>query len=458
MGKILVVEDDSFFREVFSDLLKGEGYCVDTAATGTDALQLLIRDDYHVVITDLVLPDISGLDILSQVKDQDPTIDVIVVTGHANMETAIFALKHGARDYLIKPINHDELKHSVALSFEQRHLLDENLELKQQISLFQISQTIANCQEQERVCKLIVDALAKEVGVSRALGFFSETGKELVYKEEKGFGGKTGLKLGEVVLANFNFKETRKVKMLEIQSASSWETRFTEFGGITEKMVLYIRMKEVLQGVVFLYNDSGKSIPLDINQGNIHFLLEQSSLALENAARYATVKNLLNIDELTGLFNYRYLDITLDREIKRAERYGSELSVLFVDIDFFKNINDNHGHLVGSRILGEVGTLIKKSVRDEDTVIRYGGDEYTVVLIETGKNSASVVAERIRKSIEEHVFSYGKLKLRVTASLGCASYPEDAKSKTALMELADQAMYRGKELGKNRVFIISSPV
>src|ERR1039457_501276 len=123
LGKILVVEDDSFFREVFSDLLKGEGYCVDTAATGTDALQLLIRDDYHVVITDLVLPDISGLDILSQVKDQDPTIDVIVVTGHANMETAIFALKQGARDYLIKPINHDELKHSVALSFEQRHLL-----------------------------------------------------------------------------------------------------------------------------------------------------------------------------------------------------------------------------------------------------------------------------------------------------------------------------------------------
>ena len=135
---------------------------------------MLKNREYHVVITDLILQDISGLEVLSRTKEHDPTIDVIVVTGHANMETAIFALKNGARDYLVKPINHDELKHSVTLCLEQRFLLDENQELKQQINLFQVSQAIANCQEQDRLCKLILDSLAKEVGVSRASATFSK--------------------------------------------------------------------------------------------------------------------------------------------------------------------------------------------------------------------------------------------------------------------------------------------
>ena len=196
MGNILVVEDDSFFRVFFSDLLKEEGYATDTASSGHEALQMLKNREYHVVITDLILPDISGLDVLSRVKEQDPAIDVIVVTGHANMETAIYALKNGARDYLVKPINPDELKHSVALCLEQRHLLDENQELKRQINLFQVSQSIANCQEQERLCKLILDSLAKEIGVSRGLGYFLEEGDELVLKEFNGFDDAVAGKLG----------------------------------------------------------------------------------------------------------------------------------------------------------------------------------------------------------------------------------------------------------------------
>ena len=157
-----------------SALLREEGYYIETASSGGEAYQRLSGTEYQVVITDLVLPDSSGLDILSHVKDHDPATDVIVVTGHGNMETAIFALKNGARDYLVKPINHEELKHSVAQCFEQRRLLDEILELKKQINLFQISQSIANCQDQERLYKLILDSLAKEAGSSRGVAFFCE--------------------------------------------------------------------------------------------------------------------------------------------------------------------------------------------------------------------------------------------------------------------------------------------
>ena len=184
MERILVVEDDGFFREVFQELLREEGYEVDTAASGAEALEKLYNQDYHVVVTDLVMQGLSGLDLLSRVKQYDPAIEVILVTGHANVETAIFALKNGARDYLVKPINHDEFKHTVALCIEQRRLLDENLELKGLLNLYQVSQTIANCLELERIYKLVVDALAKEVEVGRCIGYFLE-GDNLALKELK---------------------------------------------------------------------------------------------------------------------------------------------------------------------------------------------------------------------------------------------------------------------------------
>jgi len=144
-------------------------------------------------------------------------------------------------------------------------------------------------------------------------------------------------------------------------------------------------------GVIILFNDPDGSLPKDVNRKHVSFLLDQASLALDNAARYSFAKDLLYIDELTGLYNYRYLDVVLDRELKRSERYGSNLSVLFLDIDLFKMVNDMFGHLIGSRVLREVGTLVRKSVRDVDAVIRYGGDEYTVVLVETGLEGAAVV-------------------------------------------------------------------
>jgi two-component system, cell cycle response regulator len=461
VGKILVVEDDSFFRVFFSDLLEQEGHTVDTASSGQEALQMLVEREYHVVITDLVLHDISGLDVLSRSKEYDPTIDVIVVTGHANMETAIFALKNGARDYLIKPINHDELKHSVSLCLEQRFLLDENQELKQQIQLFQVSQSIANCQEQERLFKLILDSLAKEMGVSRGLGFFLEGNDELILKEFKGFDDVVGQKLGSLAMAKFDQDEGREGSffLLNKLHLPPDDPELAGLSDMKETMTLFIRSKTTLLGVVYLFNEPGRNLPGAINLRNIHFLLDQASLALENAVRYAQAKKLVNIDDLTGLYNYRYLDLTLGREIKRAERYGAHLAVLFMDLDNFKSVNDVHGHMVGSRLLGEVGALLKQSVREEDTVVRYGGDEYTLILVETDCCGAENVAERIRRSIEEHLFlADDGLNIRLTASLGCACYPEDATTRVALLELADQAMYRGKAEGKNIVYHMGKAV
>lgn len=453
MEKILVVDDDRFFRQLYIDLLREEGYEVDTVASGAKALDLLEKNDYQLVITDLVLPGMGGIDLLARVKIQAPTVDVIIVTGHANVESAVFALKGGARDYLLKPFNHDEFKHTVALCFEQRRLINENYELKELLNLFQVGQNIANCIDIERLSTVVVESLTKEVRASRAIGLFRQKDENLLLKDFEGFNEDVAQNLAELIRKNISL-EDRTAPTLKKIKASSFVTG-GEFDGLDldEALLMIIRSKTEVLGVVVIFNNPGQQLPGDFKLKSVHFLLEQSTLAFENAARYSSAKDMLYIDELTGLFNYRYLDISLERELKRADRFGSTVSMIFIDLDFFKGVNDIHGHLVGSQVLTEVGTLLKKSVREVDIVIRYGGDEFTVMLVETGEKGAATVAERIRRYIEDHSFQAAEgLNIRLTASLGYACYPADTQSKLELLELADKAMYKGKEEGKNCVF------
>ncbi len=455
MERILVVEDDRFFREMFSNILRGEGYEVDTAASPAEALESLVDKEYHLVVSDLVMPDMSGLDLLFRVKQHNPDIDVILVTGNANVESAIHALKNGARDYLIKPINHDEFKHAVSLCFEQRRLLDENIGLKSLVHLYQVGQTIANCLELERLNTLITDSLAKEAGSGRALGLFPDSDGRLALSEIRGFGEQDALKLVEFMLPDcMRYQGTTcDFKRLDNYFTSECGLDDPLKTQLKQALIVFIRTKTALQGVIILFNNPDGAFQSEINYRNINFILDQSSLAFENAIRYATAKNLLYIDELTGLFNYRYLDIALEREMRRADRYGSSLTVIFIDLDLFKSVNDKFGHLVGSRVLNEVGRLLKMSVREIDLVIRYGGDEYTVILVETSASGAGYVAERIRSAIESHHFLAEEgYDITLTACLGFATYPEDTRSKQELLDVADQAMYRGKESGRNMVF------
>lgn len=455
MEKILVVEDDRFFREMYYHLLNGEGYEVHTAASADEAMECLMTTGYHLVVTDLVMPGQSGLDLLFRVKRHDPDIDVIVVTGDTNVESAIHALKNGARDYLLKPVNHDELRHTVSLCMEQRRLLNENIELKSLLHLFQVGQTIANCLEIERLGTLVVDTFAKEIGTGRALGFFPDSEGKTPHLELRGIGSAEGRLIGDLLLENCGAKTSEPWMKISLAAflSSHGESGDLLPADLDEALILWIRSRTTLQGVVALFNPSGGKLPADIKSRNISFLLDQSFLAFENAARYASARNMLYIDELTGLFNYRYLDIALDRELKRADRYDSHVGLLFIDLDHFKEVNDTHGHLVGSRVLGEVGSLLRKSVRDVDLVIRYGGDEYTIILVETDPESTALVAERIRATVEAHHFmEKDGLDISLTVCIGYGCFPEDTSSKIELLEVADKAMYRGKFSGRNRVF------
>ncbi|HKP45796.1 MAG TPA: sensor domain-containing diguanylate cyclase [Pyrinomonadaceae bacterium] len=174
--------------------------------------------------------------------------------------------------------------------------------------------------------------------------------------------------------------------------------------------------------------------------------------ALANAVRIGEAERLSQTDDLTKLHNARYLRQFLLNEIRRARRYGSSVAALFLDLDDFKQVNDAHGHLAGSHVLMEMAAVILSSIRDTDAVARYGGDEFVIVLPDTGIDLAGTVAERIREKIANHFFTAGRnLKLSLTASFGVAAFPEHASSPQQLIACADTAMYEAKAANKNCV-------
>jgi diguanylate cyclase (GGDEF)-like protein len=190
----------------------------------------------------------------------------------------------------------------------------------------------------------------------------------------------------------------------------------------------------------------------------VRVLLEPAAVALDNAVRLKHAEALSVTDDLTRLYNSRYLNQVLRRETKRASRSGRPLSLLFLDLDGFKGINDTHGHLFGSRALVEAAAVIRGSARETDVVARFGGDEFALVLPDTGADGAYAVGERIRERIAGHRFlAADGLDIHLTASVGVATLPDVAASAEELVQAADKAMYQVKDSGKNGIQAAGAP-
>ncbi len=188
--------------------------------------------------------------------------------------------------------------------------------------------------------------------------------------------------------------------------------------------------------------------------------------AQENTKLYINLSNLYQkatLDELTGLYNRHFLMQRLKEEIKKAWRYRHPLSLIFIDLDFFKQVNDEHGHQIGDQLLMELGELIKKSVRDYDVACRFGGEEFVVLLPQTTLENAFDLADRLREKVANHLFCSSTTMLKVTASFGVSMTPEFSEAGNQFTEEevntiaekivsdADNALYQAKEAGRNQV-------
>jgi len=289
---------------------------------------------------------------------------------------------------------------------------------------------------------LMVDESKSELYFAIAVGTASEALKNVRLKVGEGIAGHVA-KYGEKLIVPDVRADGRFAK--RIDDVTQWET----------ESIICVPLKSRLRvlGVIQLVNVDMQHFG-DQESFFLQSLCDYAAIAIENARAVEKIQELTITDDCTGLYNARHLYKTLETEVYRSSRFGYEFSVVFIDLDHFKQVNDTHGHLIGSKLLAEIGYLIKAQLRLIDFAFRYGGDEFVVLLPQTGKDSAAVVARRLRDSLRASSFCKEEgLNLNVRASMGLASYPHDAKTPHDIIRQADEMMYMVKNSTRDNIGI-----
>ena len=287
---------------------------------------------------------------------------------------------------------------------------------------------------------LMVDEQKQELYFAIAVGDAAEALKNVRLRVGEGIAGWVA-KHGERLIVPDVYTDPRFAK--RIDEMTKWETQSI--------ICVPLRSKHRVLGVIQLVNVNMKGFK-DEEVFFLQSLCDYAAIAIENARAVEKIQELTITDDVTGLYNARHLYKILEQEVYRSARFGYEFTVLFIDLDHFKQVNDTHGHLVGSKLLAEIGYLIKAQLRLIDFAFRYGGDEFVIVLPQTGKDAAVVVATRLRDNLRMSPFcSEEGLNLNVRASIGLATYPHDAKTPHDIIRQADEMMYLVKNTTRDNI-------
>jgi len=288
---------------------------------------------------------------------------------------------------------------------------------------------------------LLLDEAKQELYFELVVGKASPSLKDVRIKIGQGIAGWVAQN-GETVVVPDTAKDTRFFGQVD-------EKTKTETQSI---VAVPVKFRDTCLGVIELINCMGPDGFDNRDLKLLEALADFAAIALENARHVKRIHELTITDDCTTLYNARHMGFILDTEIYRSQRYNYEFSLVFIDLDHFKQVNDTHGHLVGSRLLAEVGNALKNKCRLIDFAFRYGGDEFVLLLPQTSKDNALNVARRLHKMIRESVWLASEgLNIKVTTSLGVASYPVDSRSKEGLLHLADEAMYLVKNTNRDSV-------
>src|SRR6202048_4783336 len=288
---------------------------------------------------------------------------------------------------------------------------------------------------------LLLDEATQELYFELAVGKASQALKDVRVKVGQGIAGWVA-EHGEAVVVPDTSKDTRFFG--KVDEKTKMETRSI--------VAVPVNFRDTCLGVIELINCVGPDgfDPRDLKL--LEALSDFAAIALENARHVKRIHELTIKDDCTSLYNARHMGFILDTEIYRSQRYNYEFSIVFIDLDHFKQVNDTHGHLVGSRLLAEMGDALKTNCRLIDFAFRYGGDEFVILLPQTSKENALNVARRLHKMIRETVWLQQEgLNIPVTPSVGLAAYPVDSKTKEGLLHLADEAMYLVKNTHRDSV-------
>jgi diguanylate cyclase (GGDEF)-like protein len=474
--RILVVDDEKKFCELMCSALKPR-YAVTGCLSGREACSLLGQEVFDVVVTDLRLPDCSGIDVLRCAKERDPYTEVLLITGYASFESASMALELGAISYIEKPVKIDDFLARVEKAVASRVFHCRSLVLMQKsdamsaefkdhlsdiTALYYFARKVTVSLEVAEIVRITLEEISRKsraalcaVGLS-AMGFreiyaMSRQGEPDPVRARALF-----LRHRETAFPFFEKKqlEGKAVTMVLYKGARGAAPSLE--GTCSTAIPLMVTGTSV--GAIALFLDKNETV---VN-GDLHYHNVVSSIVaplIEHGYAVRQVRQLARTDALTGIANHRSFREALDQEIARANRTRSVFSLIFMDIDDFKRVNDTYGHLVGDAVLKDLVKRVSGSIRVVDEFSRYGGEEFAIVLPETAIKGAEIVARRIKTAITARQFVHGRNRITYTVSMGIASYSgRRPAGEQELINRADAAMYAAKRDGKNRISLCTARV
>ncbi len=463
MPKIILI-GSSALRNDYDESLTSGGYNIDKFDS-LDKFLANFHENADLLVVDKKISTESSFKEFLKLSENIPKI---VISDTQSFRGIIPWMKKPFTYPLYSP-GVKELIYFVNRLLKEIRIFNENLKIKNDLSV-----TKRELNFYQEVSK----ALTSSLELSDILSKIMEKVKEMT-KAEAWSVILVDQESGELVFEKTDVKKTKEIQKIRLrmgEGIAGWVaqegipvvvpdvSKDERFVGKIDKAIHFktkslmcvpIKINDQVLGVIELVNKTtgdhfGKE-DLDLMMR----LVDQTALAVERTSLYQKMTELAITDDLTKLFNTRYLNRTIDVEIQRSSRYNSSVSLIFMDIDHFKRINDRYGHLIGSKVLVEMGQLLLKSLRTIDIVARYGGDEFVIVLPQTPPSAAVQIAERMRKAVEQNTFLKKEgYSLKMTASFGVASYPESANSKEELIRIADDAMYRVKYQTRNAVYAI----
>jgi len=453
-AKILLAEDDPQLLGLLAEFLQEEGYQVNTASDGHRARAALEEEEFHLALFDLMLPGLSGLELLSLVKSRTPETEVVIFTGYADLESSLTALRLGAYDYLVKSgLRLEEVGAVVARALEKSRLAQDNRKLLAQLRQTQAELARQRAQELAQIRRIgesLAGPLTREGLVQGVLNLIWESlPLDILGLELEG---------AAVKRPRQNYRVRPGLDESGFKSFKAWLQAGAVSPGAGEMpgrpescpfpALIWSRLGEgEISGLVA----AGRQDPFNPEEEALFRIFAlQADAALKNLGLFEQVKSLALRDSLTGLYNYRHLWEVLAYEVEKSRRYRQPLSVLYLDIDDFKLINDRYGHPQGDLVLKEVAARLIKAVRLADLVCRIGGEEFVILLSQTAVEQALVLAERLRAAISTPPIPLPDGDLQISISIGYAGLQPEMSGED-LVRQADAALYRAKQGGKDRV-------
>lgn len=413
---ILYVEDEATLRESMSVMLTYLPSKLYTAANGEEGLALYKEHQPDIVITDIKMPKMNGIEMVKAIRQINNNQHIIFTSAHSESQYFIDAIELQADAYMLKPVDLDRLEEKLYAITRQINLSKEFQEQRE------LLHEIAHLQNN---LILVLDHNQDSLFANKQfLEFFD-------IHDEKEFSQRYGSLIDTFIKSeSFYFPSSpNPIDWIEELYSYEEDQRIVKIANAkAENRLFHLALKEVSQS------------------GHILIILhEMTTLAL----KHLKYERQAYMDELTQTYNRNYFNEIIEMKVLAATNSNTALSCILYDIDHFKRVNDHHGHLVGDQILKELSSLVSSRIRESDTLIRWGGEEFIIILPHTTAREAYQLANALREKIEQHSFSNG---LHITCSFGVHQYSADDTRERCFKSI-DDALYHAKKSGRNQVFL-----